>query len=207
MSSFESFQNKIDNFLNYLFNSYSPKDCSSKIIHDAVWGTNMFYSWEVALIDSPLIQRLRRIHQTGLAYLVYPTATHTRFEHSLGVTILVSKLVLHLNKNNGKSSISYEDTSKLRLAALLHDIGHSFFSHVSEQIYERDNEFQLLKSEINARYSVTPKGHEIMSFLMVNSKIFQNHFKSMVNALTELKGDKKKHSFIIWIGKLLQVIL
>jgi hypothetical protein len=63
-----------------------------KDIHDPIWGTNGFSWREVALIDTPIMQRLRRIHQTGLAYQVYPSARHSRFEHSLGVTIVATKV-------------------------------------------------------------------------------------------------------------------
>src|ERR1700676_2651375 len=63
-----------------------------KDIHDPIWGTNGFSSRELALIDTPIMQRLRRIHQTGLAYEVYPSARHSRFERSLGVTIVATKV-------------------------------------------------------------------------------------------------------------------
>lgn len=56
----------------------------SKVIHDSLWGTVRFSWREMALIDSPIMQRLRDVHQTGLAYYVYPSAQHSRFEHSLG---------------------------------------------------------------------------------------------------------------------------
>ena len=64
----------------------------SKILHDNLWGTNRFYWHELAIIDSPLFQRLRDIHQTGLAFHVYMSAHHTRFEHSLGVTAIASRI-------------------------------------------------------------------------------------------------------------------
>ncbi len=51
-----------------------------KIVHDSVWGTQLFEGWEIAIMDLPLLQRLRGIHQTSLAYLTFPTALHTRFE-------------------------------------------------------------------------------------------------------------------------------
>src|SRR5206468_1683676 len=63
-----------------------------KDIHDPIWGTNSFSWRELAIIDTPIMQRLRRIHQTGLAYQVYPSARHSRFEHSLGVTIVATKV-------------------------------------------------------------------------------------------------------------------
>ena len=70
----------------------------SKVIHDHLWGTVRFTWRELALIDSPILQRLRDIHQTGLAYHVYPSARHTRFEHSLGAATVASRVfdsVLH----------------------------------------------------------------------------------------------------------------
>jgi len=63
-----------------------------KDIHDPIWGTNGFSWRELALIDTPIMQRLRRIHQTGLAYHVYPSSRHSRFEHSLGVAIVATKV-------------------------------------------------------------------------------------------------------------------
>ena len=74
----------------------------SKVIHDHLWGTVRFTWRELALIDLPILQRLRDIHQTGLAYHVYPSARHTRFEHSLGAATVASRVfdsVLHRQRN------------------------------------------------------------------------------------------------------------
>ncbi len=71
-----------------------------KVIHDNLWGTNPFGWRELALIDSPLLQRLRGIHQTGLAYCVYPSTHHTRFEHILGVAIIAGRVFDALVQNN-----------------------------------------------------------------------------------------------------------
>jgi len=62
-----------------------------KVVHDNLWGTNKFTWLEWLLIDSPVMQRLKDIHQVGLAFEVYPCAHHQRFEHSLGVLTLASK--------------------------------------------------------------------------------------------------------------------
>ncbi len=80
----EDFESGVENFLKELLKGYTPlKIRSDKIIRDAILGHNIFYPHEVNIIDSPLMQRLRRIHQTALTYLTYPAATHTRFEHTL----------------------------------------------------------------------------------------------------------------------------
>jgi hypothetical protein len=122
-----------------------------KDIHDPIWGTNRFSWRELAVIDSPIIQRLRRIHQTGLAYYVYPSARHSRFEHTLGVVTVASRVLDAVAQRYSgrleeiadtlkRSSEKVDDTisrwrQELRLAALLHDTGHSLLSHASERIY------------------------------------------------------------------------
>ena len=102
-----------------------------KIIHDSVWGTQVFEGWEVAIMDLPLLQRLRSIHQTSLAYLTFPTALHTRFDHSLGVCSGTKRLASRvLGLKSGE-----KPHDELTAAALLHDIGHGPFSHLSEETY------------------------------------------------------------------------
>ncbi len=84
------------------------------------------------LLGHPFFQRLRRISQTGLSYLVYPGARHSRFEHALGAMYLMNKAVVVL-RNKG-INISEEEKEALLIAILLHDIGHGPFSHALEEI-------------------------------------------------------------------------
>jgi HD superfamily phosphohydrolase len=93
---------------------------------------------ELGVIDTPAFQRLHHVRQLGLNYLVYPTAQHTRFSHSLGVLHVVSEFIDAL-RSGAIDSTSLEDedvVQELRLAALLHDIGHHPFSHVLENEME-----------------------------------------------------------------------
>src|SRR5215203_3702913 len=83
------------------------------------------------LIDSAEFQRLRRIRQLGLAHFAYQAAEHSRFTHSLGTFHLATRI---LAKLQSKYSISPEDQTAVRVAALLHDLGHGAFSHVLETI-------------------------------------------------------------------------
>jgi uncharacterized protein len=120
-----------------------------KVIHDNLWGTNRFSWRELAIIDSPFFQRLRLIHQTGLAHYVYPSAQHSRFEHSLGVVTVASRAFDALQQRNLRRFLDIGKAldkdrpenaltrlrEELRLAALLHDVGHSLFSHTSEIVY------------------------------------------------------------------------
>src|SRR5229473_6146384 len=134
-----------------------------KDIHDPIWGTNGFSWREVALIDTPIMQRLRRIHQTGLAYQVYPSARHSRFEHSLGVTIVATKVFDAVVRRHAgrlrqivktvEDSGDFEEAlfrwrQELRLAALLHDTGHSLLSHTSERVYGRLPMLQAAADEL-----------------------------------------------------------
>ena len=83
------------------------------------------------LIDTPEFQRLRRVRQLGLAYFAYQSAEHSRFTHSLGALHLATRT---LDRLRLKYQISDEEYSAVRVAALVHDIGHGPFSHVIESI-------------------------------------------------------------------------
>lgn len=97
----------------------------SKWIRDPLYGFIGLTETEVALLDTPPLQRLRRIKQLANAHLVYPSAVHTRFEHSLGVMHIAGRMAEQLN-------FSDDDVKAVRFAGLLHDIGHGPFSHVFE---------------------------------------------------------------------------
>jgi len=81
------------------------------------------------LIDTPYLQRLRRVRQLPLADYVYPSAVHTRFEHSLGVAHLAMNIMINL-----PIEIEEDEAKIVRFASLLHDIGHGPFSHLFETI-------------------------------------------------------------------------
>jgi hypothetical protein len=97
-----------------------------KVIRDPIHGYIELDALTLALIDSSPMQRLRRISQLGLSNLVYPGAKHTRFEHSLGVMHLAGMLTTRID------TVSGDEKEELRVAALLHDLGHGPLSHVTE---------------------------------------------------------------------------
>lgn len=145
-----------------------------KVIHDSLHGSIKLEGVFLELIDTPELQRLHHIHQVGLAYLVFPGATHTRFSHSLGTYFIASKIGSGLN-------LAKEDQELVNVAALLHDIGHGPFSHTLEYsfysncridhtdqssriisgatniITERTNLDTPLISDILEKYSIDPE--------------------------------------------------
>ena len=103
-----------------------------KTIRDAVHGDLDFTSDELAVIDTGTFQRLRQIKQLGATYLVYPSAVHTRFEHSLGTCGVAKKMVAHIRRNCGAQAVSEDDERFIGLYALVHDITHIPFGHTIE---------------------------------------------------------------------------
>lgn len=146
-----------------------------KLIRDCVHGSLFLEPYAVHILDSPLLQRLRQIYQNGMTFFVYPTSIQTRFDHTLGVTILAEKFIDFLKR---KSEMSYlieeKDKINLKLASLLHDVGHGLFSHISENIYEEINYFKEAKKEFQRNIRKKFKSHEFISYLIVQSKIFQD---------------------------------
>ena len=100
-----------------------------KLVRDAVHGDIELEPLEVELVDTPEFQRLRGIKQLGTASLVYPSATHSRFEHSLGTSWMARRMIEALRRT---STISSDDATAIRVAALLHDITHIPFGHTLE---------------------------------------------------------------------------
>jgi uncharacterized protein len=85
-------------------------------------------------VDTPEFQRLRYVRQLGLAFLVYPGASHSRFEHALGAYHLARRALQLLADRGDLLALPETDCARLRIAALLHDIGHYPFSHALEEI-------------------------------------------------------------------------
>nr|WP_206203375.1 MULTISPECIES: HD domain-containing protein [unclassified Thermococcus] len=123
-----------------------------KVIRDAIHGDIVLDEFALRIVDTPEFQRLRRITQLGLAYLAYPSARHTRFEHSLG-TFWLAKKIAENNRDTVEGAVAY--------AALLHDLGHYPFSHTLEALYgsHEENTRRALKEGeirdvIGERYSL-----------------------------------------------------
>ncbi|MBN2518953.1 MAG: HD domain-containing protein [Bacteroidales bacterium] len=144
-----------------------------KIFNDPVYGfINIPYDIVFDLIEHPTFQRLRRIKQLGLTYMVFPGTNHTRFQHALGCVHLMNQ-ALNILKLKGHS-ITEKESIGVTLAILLHDIGHGPFSHTLE------------------RCLINNFSHEDLSLLIMNelNKEFNNQLSL---AIKIFKGDYSKN--------------
>ena len=140
-----------------------------KILNDPIYGfISIPNPFIYDLIQHPYFQRLRRISQMGLSYLVYPGAHHTRFHHALGCMHIMQKAIEVLRFKG--VSISEEEENALLVAILLHDIGHGPFSHAMEHSIVED---------VN---------HEAISLLFMN-KLNEDFEGKLSLAIQIFKGD------------------
>lgn len=104
-----------------------------EVVRDPLWNNIRLEGAALEVLDSEPFQRLRYVRQLGHAFLVYPGATHTRFEHALGAYHLTGRAVGLLAERGELAEVPGEDVALVRLAALLHDVGHYPFSHALEE--------------------------------------------------------------------------
>ncbi|MCQ2225520.1 MAG: HD domain-containing protein [Paludibacteraceae bacterium] len=163
-----------------------------KIINDPVHGfisipSELHYD----LIQHPYFQRLGRIKQLGMSYLVYPGAQHTRFQHSLGAMYLMEEAIAQLRSRGNE--ITDEEADAVLAAILLHDIGHAPFSHVLENTLTQEishEEISLLMMEqINK---------EMGGALEMAMQIYQNTYpKRFLHQLVSSQLDMDRLDYLI----------
>ncbi|GMY13383.1 deoxynucleoside triphosphate triphosphohydrolase SAMHD1 homolog isoform X2 [Fagus crenata] len=178
-----------------MYNFASSQDLRlSKHVHDNVHGNIYLDPLCLKFIDTEQFQRLRELKQLGFAHLVYPGAVHSRFEHSLGVYWLAGEAVQKLKNYQGlELGIDRFDIQTVKVAGLLHDVGHGPFSH----LFERD----FLPRVLDGHWS-----HEEMSVKVIDHIVDEHHIeidsemikkaKEMILASSEFalpKGSGEKH--------------
>ena len=119
----------------------------SKIIFDIIHGFIEVDEISLSIIDTPEFQRLRNIKQLGAVHYVFPSANHTRFEHSLGVYHLAGELINNLKKNQPELEITDKEILLVKIAGLCHDLGHGPFSHLLDNILEKKSKHELIIHE------------------------------------------------------------
>ncbi len=170
-----------------------------KYIKDNVWGMIEVDSASMRLLDCPILQKLRGIRQLGLSYLTYPSAEHSRFVHSLGMSFVVTEFLRAIDKRIdeeqplGRRVKSDELTTLGRCdlihAALLHDVGHMPFSHATEAVFKAyEHDFRcgeckvvdlLDKVENYIRKKISLS--ETLSILIILSKRFERFYRYVIN--------------------------
>jgi HD superfamily phosphohydrolase len=123
----------------------------------------------VDLIDHPYVQRLRRIRQLGLGYLVYPTAEHSRFSHALGAMELCQRVLQNIRQKG--TDISDEEIESTLIAILLHDVGHGPLSHTLEHSLIDHFDHEMMSTKIMATLNDHFEGH-----LTTAISIFENTY-------------------------------
>jgi len=110
---------------------------TSRTVRDPLWQNVYLDAAAAAVVDTPEFQRLRRVKQLGFAHLVYPGAVHNRFLHALGVYHLTGRAIETLDRKGRLGlldDLARRTIPEIKLAALLHDVGHYAFSHAMEEL-------------------------------------------------------------------------
>lgn len=159
--------------------------------------------WERTVISQPAFQRLRRIRQLAWTDYVYPGAMHTRFEHSLGVMHVATRLYDAICDKSGeilKADLAYNkdglgrDRQLVRFAALLHDVGHSPFSHASEELFPKRGKGKRYKHE---DYSVAIIRSDLRSAIEEHD-LNANYGLHAEDIATLVEGSAKARQPIFW---------
>lgn len=198
MESFGRLRGEINIFTEKLLADYT-ENISEKSMHlenkevfDPIWGPVEFNAGEILLLDSPLIQRLRKIKQLGLASYVYCGADYSRFAHTIGVFWLAGEMAEIISKQlpdkwKGKK---YNYVQIVKLAAILHDVGHMYFSHASERYfmenikYSRFGDIKKMIEDFSDAIDDNVSLHELIGIMIINSPSMQNLLIKIAPALS-----------------------
>ena len=161
------------------------KTKKNKIINDPIYG---FITLERGiifdLIEHPFFQRLRRITQLGLSYLVYPGAYHTRFHHALGCMHLMEKSIFQI-RNKGHE-ITDEESESLKIAILLHDIGHGPFSHALENSIVNNISHEDLSNLFMKKLNKEFNGELTLAIQIFNNKYHKKFLHQLVSSQLDM---------------------
>lgn len=168
-----------------------------------VHGFVILNDWEREIVSHPVFQRLRRIRQLAWTEYVYPGATHTRFEHSLGVMHIATKLyeaVVERQRAVLVSELSFNDDGLgrdkqlVRLAALLHDVGHTPFSHAAEELMPDDPNGKKYEHE---RYSASLIRHRLRD-VIENHPMSRNYGFKADDVAALIEGSATAKQSLFW---------
>ena len=156
-----------------------------KIINDPVYGFITIDAGIITdLINHPYFQRLRRISQLGLSYLVYPGANHSRFHHAIGCMHLMTKAIEEIKKKG--HNISKKEAEGLKIAILLHDIGHGPFSHALENSIVNNLSHEDLSILFMKRLNKEFKGKLSLAISIFNNKYPKKFLHQLVSSQLDM---------------------
>ena len=174
---------------------------SRKLIHDSIHGYMTFDETCLQIIDTLEFQRLRNLKQLGAAVFVFPCAIHSRFEHSLGVAHLSEKLMLNIKDSQPELKINERQIQLIKIAALIHDLGHGCYSHFFDNIFlnsNSPNKFHEMRSinifkNMISKYSLPINNEEleiIRNIIIPDSQHTNWYYQIVSNSLNGLDTDK-----------------
>lgn len=176
-----------------------------KNFYDSVWGTIEINEGEIFILDSPILQRLRHIKQLGLADLLYSSADHSRFSHTLGVIQTADVMQKQIEKELKKKDIVTDKNLNqiIRIAAIFHDCGHMFCSHASERFFQKKStysryaEIEKARGDFYSKLGIKPSLSEIISIGIVNSPAVRKLLSIVESGLEKLDFNNGKEDVII----------
>ncbi len=162
-----------------------------KILNDPVYGfINMPKGLAFEIVEQDFFQRLRRIQQLGLTYFVYPGAVHTRFQHTLGASHLMS-LALDTLRAKGIDISDAEYQASIQ-AILMHDVGHAPFSHSLEKVIIQGVSHEDISIALMERFNRQKEGQLDLSLKIFNNK----HPKSFLHQLVSSQLDVDRLDYL-----------
>ncbi len=153
---------------------------TSRVIFDTIYGGIYIQGYLVDLLDRPPMQRLRWIKQLGASEMLYPTGTHSRFEHSLGTYYIAQQMLIWLKRTMGEKYVTPDDENNVLAAALLHDVGHLCFSHTGELFLDYCSSIKELAHELKADISI----HEYIGYEILGC----NYFRELIRRINNQYG-------------------
>ena len=177
------------------------------IIKDPIYGFIKCTNLAKKIIDTEEFQRLRDIKQLSVCYYLFPSATHTRFEHSLGVYHLTKIFINNIKENSINTEFNERNLELITIAALIHDIGHIAFSHmfdhqilynmknIDNDLKEHEDRSCILIKYMNNKYDLNIKNKELILIKnLIKGKIMSEYphwyFEIVANYKTSIDTDK-----------------
>jgi HD superfamily phosphohydrolase len=166
----------------------SDKD---RLVVDSIHGDIHLTKRELDVIDTASFQRLRHLKQLAMSQMAYPNATHTRFAHSLGVFAIMARIT-KIAKASRQINLSREQEEYLRLAALLHDIGHYPYSHLMERI----DRVKLIEEQVEIKEKKEDRTLDISSIPYPEHDLVGTFIVTEQNDLIEAIGGKRRAKIV-----------